>query len=124
MKFIQLPHAGTQYTGVPHYGILLWDGIHTILTTGDCAIATPTLTSCLKGIQVDLAILDFPWLTLRRGREYLENILQPKHLILCHFPPPSDNMDYLMAAKKAANHTNLLDVRLLAYPLQSEMISL
>ena len=78
MEFLRLPHEGAQYAHVRHYGLLLqWNGKR-ILIAGDCATASPALAQALRGRQVDLAILDFPWITLRKGREFLQNILRQR----------------------------------------------
>ena len=123
ITFFPLPHEGSAYAAEPHYGVLLQDGEARILVAGDCAVATPLLAEQLGGKQLDLAILDFPWLTLRRGRDYVESILRPIHLLLCHLPfPPDDCEGYLKAAQIAAQKSALQDVRLLTEFLQRECI--
>ena len=119
--FLRLPHDGAAYAGVPHYGVLLQDGASGILLAGDCAVAAPDLTERLKGRRVDLAVLNFPWLTLRRGRAYAEEILRPAHVLLCHLPFREDDGEgYLSAAEAALEKTALPDVRLLRERLQRE----
>ena len=122
-RFMRLPHEGEAYAGVAHYGVLLLDGTSGILAAGDCATASPVLTERLRGARVDLAVLDFPWLTLRRGREYLEQVMRPEHLFLCHLPFPEDDCrDYLAAARWSAQRSPLPDIRLLERPLQRESV--
>lgn len=121
LRFLRLPHEGNQ--SIPHYGLLLSDSNSHILFAGDCETASLILMKYLDGISVDLAVLNFSWLTLRRGRQYLENILRPRHLLLCHLPFSEDDTNhYLNAARLAAAATNLPDVRLLTQPLQREII--
>ena len=120
-QFLRLPHEGEAYAGVAHYGVLLRDGAAAILIGGDCATASPVLEERLAGRDVDLAILDFPWLTLRRGRVFVEEVLRPAHVLLCHLPFRGDDRNgYLPAACQAAERTALADVRLLRERLQQE----
>lgn len=121
LRFLRLPHEGGM--DIQHYGLLLSSGGLHILISGDCETASPVLSQCLEGIPIDLAVLNFPWLTLRRGRRYLEDVLRPQHLFLYHLPFPEDDVNgYLQAARRAAETTALLDVRLLSRPLQQETI--
>lgn len=120
-QFLRLPHEGPKELDVPHYGLILSDGSFCVLITGDCAPACPVLTEFLNGLSIDLAILNFPWLTLRKGRQFLEEVLRPQHLLLCHLPfPEDDDNGYLDAARRAAGEMKLPDVRLLTRPLQRE----
>lgn len=121
LRFLRLPHDGPE--NVPLYGLLLSDGAYRILIAGDCEVACPALTRRLEGLSVDLAILNFPWLTLRKGRRYLEEVLRPRHLLLCHLPFCQDDANgWLDAARRAAAGSSLPDVRLLARPLQREVL--
>ena len=123
LRFLQLPHEGSAFAAVPHYGLLLSDGIFRILIAGDCAIASPVLSQHLEHTPVDLAILDFPWLTLNKGRQFVENVLRPRHLLLDHLPFPEDDVNgYLNAARQAAALSDLADIRILCYPLQQEVM--
>ena len=123
LRFLRLPHDGPDYKDVPPYGLLFSDGISHILIAGDCETASPSLLKRLNGFSIDLAILNFPWITLRKGRRCLEDVLRPRHLLLCHLPfPENDANGYLDAAFRAAETINLPDVRLLTRPLQREEI--
>lgn len=121
LRFLRLPHEGG--AEIPHYGLLLSGGGGSILVAGDCEPASPVLARYLEGVSVDLAVLNFPWLTLRRGRRYLEEVLRPRHLLLVHLPFPEDDANgYLDVARRAAEASSLADVRLLYRPLQQEAI--
>lgn len=121
LRFLRLPHEGGM--DIQHYGLLLSNGSSHILIASDCEIASATLSQYLEGIPIDLAVLNFPWLTLHRGRRYLEDILSPRHLLLCHLPFPEDDINgYLKAARHAAESAALPDIRLLTQPLQKELI--
>lgn len=121
LRFLRLPHEGD--TIIPHYGLLLSNNGYHILIAGDCETACPVLANSLNSISIDLAVLNFPWATLRRGVQFLEEILHPRHLLLCHLPFPEDDInDYLSAARRAARALSLPDTRLLSRPLQKETI--
>lgn len=123
LRFLRLPHEGSAFASVPHYGLLLSDGVFRILIAGDCEIASPALSQHLEHTTVDLAILDFPWLTLNKGRRYVEDVLRPRHLLLYHLPFPEDDVNgYLSAVRHAAELSSLTDIRLLCNPLQQEAI--
>ena len=123
LRFLRLPHDGPDYQDVPHYGLLLSDEMSNILIAGDCETASTSLLKWLGDLSIDLAILNFPWITLRKGRHCLENVLRPRHLLLCHLPFAEDDINgYLNAAFRAAKTVDLPDVRLLTCPLQREDI--
>lgn len=123
LRFLRLPHEGSAFAAVPHYGLLLSDGVFRILIAGDCEIASPALSQHLQHTSVDLSILDFPWLTLNKGRQYVENVLRPRHLLLYHLPFPEDDVNgYLNAARQATALSDLADIRILCNPLQQEVI--
>jgi L-ascorbate metabolism protein UlaG (beta-lactamase superfamily) len=121
-QFIRLPHEGEQYANVAHYGCLLDQGGFRILIAGDCAVASPILREFLQETgPVDLALLDFPWITLRKGRQFIEQFIQPRHLAVYHLPFESDDIfGYRRAVKKAAEQIQVEDLRLFLEPLQRE----
>lgn len=125
LRFIRLPHEGAQYADVKHYGLILSIEGQNILIAGDCATASPALAKAVGDIPIDLAILDFPWITLRRGQGFLQNVLGARHLVICHLPFQQDDTEgYRQKACKAARTLGHWDVRLLTEPLQTEMIEI
>ncbi|MBQ7485848.1 MAG: MBL fold metallo-hydrolase [Oscillospiraceae bacterium] len=121
VRYFRLPHEKEIYRAVPHYGFLLTGGGRSVLVTGDCAVASPELTAALGGEAVDVALLDFPWLALPRGRQYVRQTLRPAHIALTHFPlPKDDTAGYRGAARRAVSLFPDTDVRLLADFLQQE----
>lgn len=121
----RLPHESEAYAGVPHYGYLLTVLGRTLLFPGDCAVAAPALSDWLAGRRIDVAVLNFPWLTLTRGRVFTEEVLRPGHVLLCHLPFAGDDTEgYRDAAVKAAARSRVPDVRCLLSPLEPERIYL
>ena len=124
LDFIRLPHEGPQYANTPHYGCILESRGFRILITGDCKLCAPELAEFLREDgPIDLAILDFPWLTLPRGRRFVQEHIRPKTLLVCHLPFSGDDLyGYRTAALKSAPLLENVDVRLLQEPLQQETL--
>lgn len=125
LEFIPLPHEGAQYADVLHYGILICaEGKH-ILIAGDCETASPVLAEAVGERQIDLAILNFPWVTLSKGRAFLTQRLKPKHILLCHLPFEEDDENgFRASAQRNAQLLKDLDVRLLSEPLQMQIVNI
>lgn len=121
LEFLRLPHENERYADVPHYGLHLTDDSFHILIAGDCALESPILAQHLSRFPVDLAILDFPWLCLPRGRAFIDAHIQPKHLLICHLPfLEDDRYSYRTSALRAVKACPVPDIRLLLEPFQQE----
>lgn len=126
LDFIRLTHEGAQFADVANYGFLLSISDKNILITGDSMIAEPKIADWLSGRNVDLALLNFPWLTLRRGREFISDVIKPRHVMFYHIPfAQDDRCGFREACEKSLP---LLDEkfspRLLNEPFQTENILL
>ena len=125
MDFMRLTHEGAQYREVPHYGCILeYDGFR-VLIAGDCAVADPQLRDFIGSRPIDLALLNFPWVTLRKGRHFIEQAIRPEHLVVYHLPfSHDDRWGYRDAAVKGAGQLQgVPDVRLLLEPFQREILA-
>lgn len=121
LRFFKLPHEGRKFASVPHYGFLISQGDIHILIAGDCEVASPVLAEAVAGISIDLALLDFPWLTLRKGRQFIQEHICPKHLLIYHLPFAQDDcVGYRAAAQKSIPRLDISDIRLLCEPFQRE----
>jgi L-ascorbate metabolism protein UlaG (beta-lactamase superfamily) len=125
IEFIRLPHEGAQYAQVKHYGILIhWAGKH-ILIAGDCETASGVLAHAIGDRPIDLAILNFPWITLAKGRNFLTQVMKPKNVLVCHLPFSEDDVNgFRLSAQRNAQQLNFADIRLLQEPLQTEVINI
>ena len=122
LRFLRLPHEGVQYLDTVHYGLLILSPQGNVLLTGDCAVAAPELFDAISGVELDVAILNFPWLTLNKGRAALER-LNAKKILLNHLPfPEDDGNGYLNAAAKAVSRWEKGNAKLLRSPLQTETL--
>ena len=124
--FIRLPHQGEQYADVPHYGVIVSNGDFRILLAGDCRVCSVELAQRLENVHISLAILDFPWLTTRGGRKFVEDHIAPEHLFVCHLPFAEDDcFGYRLAVQRSIPLLSSVDdIRILEYPLQVEQIVL
>lgn len=124
LDFIRLTHEGPRYADKPHYGCILESRGFRVLITGDCKLCAPELAEFLREDgPVDLAILDFPWLTLPRGRRFVQEHIRPKTLLVCHLPFSGDDIyGYRAAALKSVPLLEGTDVRLLSKPFQQEIL--
>ena len=85
LEFRRLPHEGEQYAGVPNYGCVINDSGFRILIAGDCSVANSELADLIEEAPIDLALLNFPWAALSRGRDFIRQQIRPKHLVLISF---------------------------------------
>jgi L-ascorbate metabolism protein UlaG (beta-lactamase superfamily) len=118
VRFLRLPHEGAQYADVLHYGLVINCQGRNILISGDCAVASPELAAALEGLHIDVAVLAFPWLTLRKGRLFAEKYLANSKILLYHLPfEKDDRFGYRAAAARAV--TQWPGAELLMEPMQT-----
>ena len=114
ISFIRLPHEGQQYADTLHYGIFIRCGKESVLLTGDCAVGCEGM----KGMAPQICVVDFPWISLPKGRKVLLEEICPDKIVACHIPFARDDVNgYREAAAKAADLME--NVYLLQEPLQS-----
>lgn len=120
LRFIRLPHDGQQYADCVHYGLLMTIGGKTILLPGDCRTGAVELGKAIGRIRIDLALLNFPWLTLSKGRAFVDTVMKPSQILLYHLPFAEDDcLNYRDAAMKAVQKLDNGNVQLLWEPLQT-----
>ena len=122
--FKHFRHDGKEYVDLPNYVCIMDLNGFKILVLGDCVVANPNLIDWLEGIEIDLALLNFPWLTLGQGRAFISEYIKPQHAMFYHLPfAEDDNYNYRSAA---INSLPLLqtpkDARLLFNPFQTEFV--
>ena len=125
LHFVRLPHEGAQYAGCIHYGILLSLAGKNVLIPGDCQVAADALAQAVKDIPIDLALLNFPWLTLKKGHTFFREVLRPKKTLLYHLPFAEDDTNgFRQAAEKSLIRENVGEVQLLWNPLQTIVLDI
>lgn len=120
VRFVKLPHEGQQHVDCIHYGLLIMVNGKIILIPGDCAIGAPELQKAIEECRIDLALLNFPWLTLKRGQDFVDEIMKSPQILLYHLPfERDDEFGYRVAALKAVQKWKHSKVQLLWEPLQT-----
>lgn len=103
LQFLHLPHEGAQYADVAHYGLLVSVSGCNILLTGDCALAEESLLDQVGEKKIHLAVVDFPWITKRNSREFLQRHFPDTKLVVCHLPFDRDDTNgFRRSAQRAA----------------------
>lgn len=102
LHFYRLTHDGAAFAGTPHYGLTITCGPCSVLLPGDCAVASPELLPVVEGRPFRLALLNFPWATLRRGQTFLREHLHAAHIALYHLPFAADDTEGFRAAAERA----------------------
>jgi len=120
ISFFKISHEGARYKNVSNYGILISDGAFRVLIAGDGEIASNRLLEIIGDTPVDLAILNFSWITLNRGRNFVNKYLKPKHVLIYHIPT-DDPFGYLSATQRFLQQLECEDARILSKPLQQEV---
>lgn len=119
-EFLRLPHEGAEFANVANYGCLVTiSGTYgqkkiglsscgksispcRILFVGDAKPAEPVIAQWIDGRAIDLAMLNFPWITLPKGRKFIEKYLPHTRIGGIHLPYGSEDRNhYIAAAKKA-----------------------
>lgn len=87
VRWFPLPHAPQEVLQqVPNYGFLLETEGRRIFCPGDADPRDAQVRRLVEGLRPDLAILNFPWVTLPSARPVLA-ALDPRHTVLTHLPP-------------------------------------
>ena len=94
-----LPHEGARYADVENDALLLEGPEGSILIPGDCPVGCSELFSALEaheaqkktGFKIGLALLNFPWLSLGKGRKAI-SAMDPGHVLFFHFPARTDDV--------------------------------
>ena len=89
--FRNLVHDGIEYRDVRNYGGVMSIAGRKISFFGDAGIENIQLTDELSG-GFDLAIYNFPFLTLTKGREIIKK-MHPEECIICHIPFDYDDIN-------------------------------
>lgn len=106
LEFARLVHEGEEFSSVPNYGCLATFAgppPYRAVFLGDAKPADPAVADWLNGRAVDLALLNFPWICLPRGRRFLAQSVPAKKIAVLHLPyEQTDRNHYLDVTRKAA----------------------
>lgn len=90
IQYFKSFHDGKEFLDVQNYSYILHIGNKTFLHIGDTEINKENL-EILKDVNIDFAFLNFPFLSLPRGRRIINDIIKPEKLIIFHLPLEKDD---------------------------------
>lgn len=130
ISMLRIRHEGAQNEDVPNYACVISraDGNYNILVLGDAELGNEMLLHRLEeaGIcyreDIDIAVVDFPWICVSKGRRIIDDILKPEHLVAYHIPFEEDDIyRYRSITRRAAVKVkNIPDIRIMDEFLQTE----
>jgi len=116
LEFLQLPHEGAEFAEVSNYGCLVTftgSAPCRVLFLGDAKPADPAIAQWLGSRSVDLAMLNFPWITLPKGRQFIQEHLPHAKIGVIHLPyEKEDRNHYVAAARNAAMQLSVPAIKL------------
>lgn len=117
-EFLRLPHEGAAFADVSNFGCLVTFPAASapcrILFLGDATPADTAIAQWIGDRPIDLAMLNFPWIALPKGRAFIEKYLPTARIGVIHLPyEDEDRNHYVAAARKAVTQWNRPDVTLL-----------
>ena len=119
----KLPHDGDRYAELLHYGFLIAVNDKNILIPGDCRLCDPELLRFVDGRNIDLALLNFPWYTLKKARAFVAEHIKPQFTVLYHLPFAKDDCNsYTKIAEISTK--NEANAFLLTKPLQKIVLDI
>ncbi len=105
----RLTHDGPEYAGIPNYGFVLEIDEYRIAMFGDATFDKAAIRNMLGEKPIDLALVNFPYVTLHRGREIVTEVIRPKRMIVFHLPfEEKDNSDFIRSTKNSLRRNTML----------------
>jgi hypothetical protein len=89
----QIQHDGSKFASVRHYAYLLDISGYHILLLGDAIMDAAAISAVVDGWEVHLAILNFPFMTLKRGRDIMEQAICAQKYLFFHLPSLQDDIN-------------------------------
>lgn len=98
----QIPHDGSDYASVLNYAYLLDMDGYRILLLGDGVMDAKAVQAVVEGREIHLALLNFPFLTLKRGRDIMDHVICAQKYLFFHLPSLEDDINgYAPAAARS-----------------------
>lgn len=93
IRYFKSEHIGpTEYKCENLCFILEINGIN-ILHLGDSDMDYDYMKKMLFNEKIDIALLNFPYINLSKGKKIINEIINPKHLIILHLPFEEDDIN-------------------------------
>ena len=124
LKFIKTHHCTKRHHNKTHYSLLMNDGNINVFMPMDSSTTDAAMHYYAVNTDIDVAVVDFVWALLQKGRDVILNDINPKHLLLYHLPFAGDDMhDWRGQTREAIKLLDAIpDVRILGEPCQKETI--
>ncbi len=126
LKFIKTFHCTKRHHNKTHYSLLMNDGNINIFMPMDSSTTDPAMHYYAVDTDIDVAIVDFVWTLLQKGRDVILNDIKPKHLLLYHLPFERDDLhNWREQTREAIKLMDAIpDIRILDTPCQKEIIDI
>lgn len=121
IDYYKLIHEGKQYMATPHYGFVVQIEGKTFVFFNDASLKDNDIAAFVGDREVDVAFINFPWMTLPKGRKAIETVVRPKKIVLYHLPYlEKDPFGYNRAAQQGIQKLNIehLEAYSMNRPLQ------
>ena len=124
LEFIKTHHCTKRHHNKTHYSLLMNDGNINIFMPMDSSTTDPAMHYYAVNTDIDVAVVDFVWTLLQKGRDVILNDLNPKHLLLYHLPFECDDPHkWREQTREAVKLLDAIpDIRILDLPCQKEII--
>lgn len=125
LYFFKTLHSYKVFETVPHYSLFIKYAGKCIFVSGDAKITDDVLINKLESTDIDLAIVNFPWVTMEKTRTVLRESVNPKHALLVHIPSADYNHShYREITENGASHVDFCSVKLAMEPMKTFKFSL
>lgn len=126
LKFVKTHHCTKRHHNKTHYSFLLDDGNINIFMPMDSSMSDPVMHYYAVNTDIDVAVVDYVWVLLQKGRDIIEHDIKPKHLLLYHLPFAEDDRHGFITQthENAKLMTSIADIRILDTPYQKEVITM
>lgn len=126
LKFFKTHHCTKRHHNKTHYSLLMHDGNANIFMPMDSSTSDPAMYYRAVNTNIDIAVVDFVWTLLPKGREVIMKDINPKHLLIYHLPFAEDDMhDWRGQTRESVKLLNTIDdIRILDTPFQKEDITI
>ncbi|MEF9864471.1 MAG: MBL fold metallo-hydrolase [Christensenellaceae bacterium] len=119
----KLLHDGEEYAEIVNYGFVLDIDGFCIAFFGDSTFDKQSIAELIGGRHINAAIVNFPYITLRRGLECVKEAIKPDELVVFHLPfADKDAFSYVDASKRAAGKLTEIKTTLLLERMQTVQI--
>lgn len=124
VEYFRTPHEKQRvYADVKHYSYIVNIAGAKFAFFNDMSIEPEYMEQVLRGSCVDVAFINFPWITLKHGRKYLAEYLRAKNIVIYHLPiPVEDEYGYNAAEQKSLASLSLAETAV--YTLNSPLMSI